>query len=80
MPDDFRASITNPDAKDAYPIATFTWLLIPERINDPAKLRAIKDFLNWALTTGQGLTSALDYAKLPSALIAKEKTVIAKIK
>lgn len=80
MPDDFRVSITNPPAKDAYPIATFTWLLIPEHMEDAAKLRAIKDFLNWALTTGQGYAQSLDYAKLPAALIAKEQTAITKIK
>ncbi len=80
MPDDFRVSITDPAARDAYPIATFTWLLIPEHINDAAKLRAIKDFLSWALTTGQGFAESLNYARLPAGLIAKEQTALAKIK
>ena len=53
MPDDFRVSITNAPGKDAYPISTFTWLLIPEKIADPAKKKAIKDFLKWMLTDGQ---------------------------
>jgi phosphate transport system substrate-binding protein len=79
MPADFRVSITDPKSRSAYPIATFTWLLIPERINDPAKARALKDFLRWALTTGQGFAPALDYAKLPPSLIAKEQVAIAKI-
>jgi phosphate transport system substrate-binding protein len=79
MPADFRVSITDPKARDAYPIATFTWLLIPEQIKDQAKLRAVKDFLTWALTTGQGFAPALDYAKLPSSLIVKEQAAIAKI-
>ncbi len=80
MPADFRVSITNPAARDAYPIATFTWLLIPEHISDPAKLQAVKDFLNWALTTGQALAQPLDYARLPSVLIPKEQAAITKIK
>ncbi len=79
MPDDFRVSITDPEGRDAYPIATFTWLLIPEQIKDPAKLRAIKDFLGWALTTGQGFAASLDYAKLPPSLVVKEQAAIAKI-
>ena len=79
MPDDFRVSITDPEGRDAYPIATFTWLLIPQQIKDPAKLRAVKDFLTWALTTGQGFAASLDYAKLPSSLVAKEQAAIAKI-
>ena len=50
MPDDFRVSITNADGKDVYPISSFTWLLIPEKIADPAKKKAITDFLKWMLT------------------------------
>ena len=50
MPDDFRVSITNAPGKESYPISTFTWLLIPDKIKDPAKEKAIKDFLNWMLT------------------------------
>ncbi len=80
MPADFRVSITNSPARDAYPIATFTWLLIPEHIADSVKEKAIRDFLNWALTTGQGMAQPLDYAKLPSPLIGKEQAAIAKIK
>ncbi len=57
MPDDFRVSITNAPGKDAYPISSFTWLLIPEKIADPAKKKAIKDFLNWMLADGQNMTS-----------------------
>ncbi len=79
MPDDFRVSITNAPGKGAYPIASFTWLLVPEKISDPAKRNAIKDFLTWMLTDGQNLTEPLSYAKLPAAVVAKEKKAIAKI-
>jgi len=79
MPDDFRVSITNPDGKDVYPISTFTWLLIPEKIADAGKKKAITDFLKWMLTDGQGLTEVLDYAKLPKPVVDKEMKAIAKI-
>jgi len=79
MPDDFRVSITNAPGKDAYPISSFTWLLIPEKIADPTKKKAIKDFLAWMLADGQAMTSALSYAPLPKAVVAKEMKAIAKI-
>ncbi len=53
MPTDFRVSITNAPGKKAYPISTFTWMLIPSKIPDAGKARTIKDFLKWMLTTGQ---------------------------
>lgn len=79
MPDDFRVSITNAPGKDAYPISSFTWLLIPEKIADANKKKAIKDFLLWMLSDGQKMTEALAYAPLPKAVIAKEQKAIAKI-
>jgi phosphate transport system substrate-binding protein len=79
MPDDFRVSITNAPGKAAFPIASFTWLLVPEKIADPAKRKAIKDFLTWMLADGQNMTEALSYAKLPEVVVAKEKNAIAKI-
>ena len=53
MPADFRVSITNAPGATSYPISSFTWLLIPSEIKDPAKKKAITDFLGWMLTTGQ---------------------------
>ncbi|MBV9082815.1 MAG: phosphate ABC transporter substrate-binding protein PstS, partial [Acidobacteriaceae bacterium] len=50
MPDDFRVSITDAAGATAYPISTFTWLLIPEKISDPEKKKAIVGFLKWAIT------------------------------
>ena len=79
MPDDFRVSITDAPGKDAYPISSFTWLLIPEKIADPAKDKAIKDFLKWMLADGQTMTSALAYAPLPKAVVTKETKAIAKV-
>src|SRR6476660_9935278 len=79
MPEDFRVSITNAPGKDAYPISSFTWLLIPEKIAHPTKKKAIKEFLTWMLAEGQNLTEPLAYARLPKAVVAKEQKAIAKI-
>ncbi len=65
MPDDFRTSITNSADSDAYPISSFTWLLVPQHIEDPAKRQAITAFLRWVLTDGQRLALPLHYAPLP---------------
>jgi len=79
MPDDFRVSITNPPGKDAYPIASFTWLLVPDKIQDPSKRKVITDFLHWMLSDGQKLTEGLDYAQLTKQVVDKELKAIAKI-
>jgi phosphate transport system substrate-binding protein len=76
MPADFRVSITNPPGADSYPISSFTYLLIPSRIPDPAKKKAITDFLAWMLTTGQKDAPGLDFAPLPAAVVAREQKQI----
>ena len=79
MPDDFRVSITNPAGKAAYPIASFTWLLIPEKFSDSAKRDAIKGFVTWMLKDGQNYVEQLSYAKLPKEVVAKEEKALAKV-
>src|SRR5712691_4077973 len=79
MPDDFRVSITNPEGKAAYPIASFTWLLIPAKFTDAAKRDVVKDFLKWLMTDGQQSCEALSYAKLPKEVVAMEMKAISKI-
>ena len=79
MPDDFRVSITNPEGKAAYPIASFTWLLIPAKFTDAAKRDVVKDFLKWMMTDEQQSCEALSYAKLPKEVVAKEMKAIAQI-
>jgi phosphate transport system substrate-binding protein len=79
MPDDFRVSITNAPGKVAYPISSFTWLLIPAKIDDATKKKAITDFLHWMLTDGQKMTEVLTYAPLPKPVVAKEMKAISKI-
>jgi phosphate transport system substrate-binding protein len=80
MPEDFRVSITNAPGKEAYPIATFTWLLIPSQWNDHAKGQAMVNFLNWMLDHGQSMVQQLDYAPLPTSVAQKERAKIKTIK
>lgn len=80
MPADFRASITDAPGKTAYPIASFTWLLIPAKIDDPTKKKDLVAFLNWMLTKGQASCSSLDYVPLPKEVVARELKAIALIK
>jgi phosphate transport system substrate-binding protein len=80
MPSDFRVSITNAPGKDAYPISSFTWLLIPAQSKDATKGKILADFLNWMVTDGQGMTSALAYAPLPENVAAKVKDAIKQVK
>jgi phosphate transport system substrate-binding protein len=80
MPADFRVSITDSPGKNAYPISSFTWLLIPAQSKDPAKGKILADFLNWMVTDGQKMTTALSYASLPDSVVAKEKETIKLVK
>lgn len=79
MPDDFRVSITNAPGGNAYPIASFTWLLLYQNPDDKAQARAMVDFLKWALTDGQQHARDLGYAPLPKGVVDKELAAIEKI-
>jgi phosphate transport system substrate-binding protein len=79
MPEDFRVSITNAPGPTAYPISSFTWLLIPSKIQDASKRDAIKGFLTWMLADGQNYNEGLSYARLPKPVIVKETKAIALI-
>jgi phosphate transport system substrate-binding protein len=79
MPADFRVSITDAPGKDAYPISSFTWLLIPEQSKDAAKGKILADFLNWMVTDGQKMTTALSYSPLPDNVTQKVKEAIKQV-
>jgi phosphate transport system substrate-binding protein len=79
MPADFRVSITNAPGKTAYPISSFTWLLIPAQSKDPKKGKIIADFLNWMLGDGQKMTNDLSYAPLPPSVVEKVKATVGQI-
>ena len=80
MPDDFRVSITNAPGADAYPIASFTWILMYENPDDKGQARAMIDFLKWALTDGQKFAKELGYAPLPQAVIDAELKALERVK
>jgi phosphate transport system substrate-binding protein len=71
MPADYRISITNAPGANAYPISSFTYLLIPAKSSDPSKGKVLKDMLSWILKSGEGEVSQLSYAPLPDALQQK---------
>ena len=76
LPADYRVSLTNAAGSDAYPIASFTYLLIHKDAKDPAKGDAIVKFLWWAIHDGQSTAAPLDYAPLPKSVVSMvEKTV-----
>src|ERR1700722_7400539 len=79
MPEDFRVSITDAPGKTAYPISSFTWLLIPSKFSDGTKRDAIKGFLKWVLSDGQNEVEKLSYAKLPKEVVTKETKDLEKI-
>lgn len=80
MPADFRVSITNAPGKDAYPISSFTWLLIPAQSKDPAKGKILSDFLSWMVDSGQKMVADLTYAPLPASVAAKVKEEIKQVR
>jgi len=79
MPEDFRVSITNSSGAATYPISSFTWLLIPQHLDDATKRDVIKDFLKWMLKDGQSYNEGLSYAKLPKPVVDKELKAVAQI-
>jgi len=66
--DDLRNSIVNAPGKETYPISTYTWLLIPEKIEGAERKNALSELLRWILTAGQKKCSMLGYAPLPSEI------------
>jgi len=80
MPADFRISITNPPGADAYPISSFTWLLLYEDPKNKEHSRVMVDFLKWALTDGQTFANQLGYAPLPAELVRLELESLQSVK
>jgi phosphate transport system substrate-binding protein len=78
MPADYRVSITNAPGANAYPISSFTYLLIPVHSADAAKGKVLKDLLSWVIKSGESEVTALSYAPLPKNLEEKVlKTIYA---
>jgi phosphate transport system substrate-binding protein len=80
IPGDFRVSITNVQGQNAYPISSFTWLLVPAKIGNQQKKKVLTDFLRWMLTDGQKFAEPLAYVPLPKALVSREIAAISLIR
>jgi phosphate transport system substrate-binding protein len=76
---DFKVSIVDAPGAGSYPIASFTWLVVPAHIEDLAKRTAIVDFLKWMLGPGQRQAAALGYLALPNNLVGREAAAISGI-
>jgi len=76
---DFKTSLANAPGASAYPIASFTWLVVPARIADDGKRTTITAFLRWMLGPGQRQAAALGYLALPKDVITKEQDAVARI-
>jgi phosphate transport system substrate-binding protein len=80
MPADYRVSITNPPGDGAFPISSFTWILLYQNPKDKARAAAMNGFMKWALTDGQKYASDLGYAPLPAAVVQLEMKTLDAIK
>ena len=75
-PDDLRVSITNPTGDSVYPIASYTYILVYKQQKDPAKGKALVDFLWWGIHDGEQFAKALQYAPLPKEIVTRAETKI----
>ncbi len=66
---DVRTPIVNAAGAESWPISGLTFLLVYRDQKDPAKGRALAQFIDWAIHDGQGMVEALDYARLPDAVV-----------
>jgi len=80
MPDDFRVSITDAEGPGAYPISSFTWILLYENPKEKRDAKVMVDFMKWALTDGQKLAGQLGFAPLPERVVRLEMAALEKIK
>jgi phosphate transport system substrate-binding protein len=80
MPADFRVSITNTTGADAYPISSFTWLLLYQDPPDKAEGKTMVEFVKWALTDGQKYCKDLGFAPLPKTVVDMEMKALETIK
>jgi phosphate transport system substrate-binding protein len=80
IPDHFRVSITDSPGAAAYPIATFTWLLIPQKARTEGQRKVLTGFLRWSLTDGQKMVAALGYAPVPKEIARREIKALASLK
>lgn len=80
LPENLRIWPIDPTGANDYPIVTFTWLLLYKSYSDSAKLNALKEFINWSLSTGQTFSKQLGYIPLPESVIQKSKEALSTVK
>jgi phosphate transport system substrate-binding protein len=73
MPADLIAWVSDPEAKDAYPIVTYTWMLFYKKYDNKAKVKAIRALVDYGLTDGQKESESLGYVPLPPEVVTKVK-------
>ncbi len=71
IPADMRVWLPNPDGKDSYPIATYTWMLFYKKYADPKKAAILKDLVKFCLHDGQKMADKLGYIPLPANVVKK---------
>lgn len=71
MPDDYRVSITNAPGPDAWPISSFSWMLVPVRPFHPENEKTLRDLLSWIIKSGEAQSPALSYAPIPQNVADK---------
>ncbi|MEX1009895.1 MAG: phosphate ABC transporter substrate-binding protein PstS [Chthoniobacterales bacterium] len=79
LPENLRVWPVDPEAPDAYPVTTFTWLLLYQKYDDAAKLKALKDFVTYGLTEGQAFAIQLGYIPLPEAVVARANAALSSV-
>jgi phosphate transport system substrate-binding protein len=79
LSEDLRGSAADPDAANAYPIVTYSWVLAYQQYDDPKRVQALKDVLRWGLTEGQAMGIELGYVPLPDTILKKAIAVLDKI-
>ena len=76
LPENLRAFVTDPEGETSYPIVTYTWLLAYQKYDDPDKLQALKDVVNWSLVDGQTYAEEIGYIPLPENVVEKVKAKV----
>ncbi len=76
--EDFQTSITNPPGADAYPVAAFSWFMVPAQVNDADKKRALREFLQWMLSAGEHQAAALGYVSIAPEVLLREQQMLDK--
>lgn len=79
IPDDLRVYVPDPDGADAYPIVTYTWILLDAQYADPAKAQALKEAMSWGLEQGQPIAAELGYIPLPQSMIERAELALSRV-